>query len=453
MKKNTPIDYEIVSEIIKKSGFKKVGAASIREIKHLIDIIEERTGKKFIRMEMGIPGLPPPQIAIDAEKIAMDKGVASLYPDIEGIPELKKEISKFVKNFIDIDIPQKNCVPTVGSINGNYATFMIIGKIDKKKNSVLMINPGFPVHKQQIKMLGLKEESFDVYNFRGNKLKDKLESFLKKGNISLILYSNPNNPTWICFTEKELKIIGNLANKYDVIVEEDLAYIGMDFRKDLSVPGQPPFQPTVAKYTDNYILTISSSKVFSYAGQRVGMMCISDKLFKSNYENLLKYYSSANFGHSIVYGTLYNTSSGVTHSAQYGLIALLKATNEGKYKPWKIVKEYARRAKIAKKMFTDNGFKIVYDMDEDEPIGDGFYFTVSYPKFSGEELIEELMYYGVSAISLSVTGSERTEGLRACVSFISDEQFPILEKRLEIFNENHKTLKSNKEFSHSDECI
>jgi len=440
MKKNTPIDYEIVSEIIKKSGFKKVGAASIREIKHLIDIIEEKTGKKFIRMEMGIPGLPPPQIAIDAEKSAMDKGIASLYPDIEGIPELKKEISKFVKNFIDIDIPPKNCVPTVGSINGNYATFMIVGRIDKKKDSVLMINPGFPVHKQQIKMIGLKEESFDVYNFRGNKLRDKLESFLKKGNISLILYSNPNNPTWICFTEKELKIIGELANKYDVIVEEDLAYIGMDFRNDLSVPGQPPFQPTVAKYTDNYILTISSSKVFSYAGQRVGMMCISDKLFKSNYKNLSKYYSSANFGHSIVYGTLYNTSSGVTHSAQYGLTALLKATNEGKYKPWEVVKEYARRAKIAKKMFTDNEFKIVYDMDEDKPIGDGFYFTTSYPGFSGEELIEKLMYYGISAISLSVTGSERTEGLRACVSFISDEQFPELEKRLELFNKNHKTF-------------
>ena len=440
MKKNTPIDYEIVSEIIKKSGFKKVGAASIREIKHLIDIIEEKSGKKFIRMEMGIPGLPPPQIAIDAEKSAMDKGIASLYPDIEGIPELKKEISKFVKNFIDIDIPPKNCVPTVGSINGNYATFMIVGRIDKKKDSVLMINPGFPVHKQQIKMIGLKEESFDVYNFRGNKLRDKLESFLKKGNISLILYSNPNNPTWICFTEKELKIIGELANKYDVIVEEDLAYIGMDFRNDLSVPGQPPFQPTVAKYTDNYILTISSSKVFSYAGQRVGMMCISDKLFKSNYKNLSKYYSSANFGHSIVYGTLYNTSSGVTHSAQYGLTALLKATNEGKYKPWEVVKEYARRAKIAKKMFTDNEFKIVYDMDEDKPIGDGFYFTTSYPGFSGEELIEKLMYYGISAISLSVTGSERTEGLRACVSFISDEQFPELEKRLELFNKNHKTF-------------
>jgi len=433
----TPIKHESVKKIIDNSGFDCVGRASIREIKHIIDLIEKETGEKFIRMEMGIPGLPAPQVAIDAEKKALDEGCAQMYPDIDGIPELKHEISRFVKNFIDVDIPELCCIPTVGSIHGNFASFMVAGRMDEKKDTILFIDPGFPVHKQLVRMLGLKTESFDVYNYRGAKLRAKLEEHLSKGNISTILYSNPNNPSWICFNEEELQIIGELANKYDVIIEEDLAYFAMDFRKDLSVPGQAPFQPTVAKYTDNYILMISSSKAFSYAGQRVGMMCVSEKLFNSNHENLLKYYSSANFGHSVAYGTLYASTAGVTHSAQKGLAALLKATNEGTYKPWEVVREYGERAKKAKKIFTDNGFNIVYDKDIDEPIADGFYFTVSYPGFQGEELVEELMYYGVSAISLSATGSERTEGLRACVSFISNDQFPLLEERLKLFKANH----------------
>ncbi len=433
----TPIDFNVVSRAIRESGLSNVGAASIREIKHLIDIIERESGEKFIRMEMGVPGLPPPKIAVDAEKKALNRGVASLYPDIEGITELKNEISRFVKLFADVDISPRSCIPTVGSINGCYAAFMVAGRINKIKNTVLFIDPGFPVHKQLVKMLGLKHESFDVYDFRGDKLKSKLESYLKKANVSIILYSNPNNPTWICFTEKELKIIGDLANKYNTVVVEDLAYFAMDFRKDLSVPGNPPFQPTVAKFTDNYILLISSSKVFSYAGQRIGFMCISDKLFNSNHKNLLKYYSSENFGHSVAYGTLYATTAGVSHSSQYALAALLKAANDGEYKFLNVVKEYGKRAEKAKKIFIDNGFKIVYDKDIDKPIADGFYFTVSYPGFSGEELIEELLYYGISAISLSATGSKKIEGIRACVSFISDEQFPELEKRLKIFNENH----------------
>ena len=91
-----------------------------------------------------------------------------------------------------------------------------------------------------------------------------------------------------------------------------------------------------------------------------------------------------------------------------------------------------------KKMFLDNGFKIVYDEDDGEPIADGFYFTVAYPGYTGEQLVEELIYYGISAISLSNTGSMRKEGIRACVSLVSDEQLPELENRLKLFNENHK---------------
>jgi hypothetical protein len=90
-----------------------------------------------------------------------------------------------------------------------------------------------------------------------------------------------------------------------------------------------------------------------------------------------------------------------------------------------------------KKMFTDNGFTIVYDKDEDDPIGDGFYFTFAYPGFSGEELLQEMIYYGISAIALSITGSERIEGIRACVSLVKREQFPALEERLKKFRENH----------------
>lgn len=436
--KDTPIKKEIVDQILSENRITNVTKASIREIKKLINLIEDKSGQKFIRMEMGIPGLPTPKIAIEAEKKAIDEGATALYPDLDGIPELKKQIAVFIKNFVDVTINPLACIPTVGSINGAFATFMVAGRMNASQDTILFIDPGFPVHKQLVKMIGLKQENFDVYNFRGSKLREKLESILKKGNISVILYSNPNNPSWICFNEEELQIIGELATKYNVVVAEDLAYFAMDFRKDLSKPGVPPFQATVAKYTDNYILMISTSKSFSYAGQRVGICAISDKLFNSNHPDLLTYYSSSNFGHALVHGTVYAVTAGTSHSAQYGVAALLKAVNEGSYDFVKETREYGERANMLKKIFINNGFKIVYDMDLDKPIADGFYFTISYPGLSGEELLRELLYYGVSAISLGITGSERTEGLRACVSLIQRAQFEILENRLKIFSENHK---------------
>ena len=435
--KNTPIPKEIVDNILKENRVENIGTASIREIKKLINQVEEKSGQKFIRMEMGIPGLPAPKIAIESEKAALDAGIASLYPDLDGIPELKIEISKFIKNFLDVNVNPVACIPTVGSINGAFATFMVAGRMNAQRDTILFIDPGFPVHKQLVKMIGLKQEHFDVYDFRGDKLKAKLESILAKGNISTILYSNPNNPSWICFNEEELKIIGELATKYDVVVAEDLAYFAMDFRKDISKPGIPPFQLTVAKYTDNYVLLMSTSKSFSYAGQRVAMCAISDKLFNSNHNDLLKYYSSPNFGHALVHGTVYATTAGTSHSAQYAVLALLKAVNNGTFDFVKEIREYGERARILKKMFTDNGFKIVYDMDIDKPIADGFYFTISYPGLAGEDLLKELLYYGISAISLVITGSEKIEGLRACVSLIQRSQFETLENRLKTFKENH----------------
>lgn len=435
--KHTPINYEIVSRKIKESHIENIGTASIREIKKLIDDIETETGERFVRMEMGIPGLPAAQVGVQAEIEALKKGVANTYPDIQGIPQLKTEASRFVKLFLNIDVNPESCIPTVGSMQGSFGAFITTTRMYKEKDTILFLDPGFPVHKQQIKVLGQKYETFDVYDYRGDKLKAKLESFLSKGNIAALLYSNPNNPSWICFTEKELKIIAELAYKYNVVVLEDLAYVAMDFRKDLYHPGKPPYQATAARYTDNYILFISSSKAFSYAGQRIGLMIMSDKLYEKKCPDLKRYYTTDIFGRAMIFGTVYALSAGVTHSAQYAVAAMLKAANDNEFNFVDIVKEYGEKAKIMKQLFINNGFYIVYDKDENDPIADGFYFTYAYPGFTGEKLLEEMIYYGISAISLAITGSERLEGIRACVSLVRRDQFPDLEKRLKKFHEDH----------------
>jgi aspartate/methionine/tyrosine aminotransferase len=432
-----PISPDIIKMLAKAIGIPSPGASSIREIVHLVNKIEENTGIKFIRMEMGVPGLPAPDIGIEAEIAALKNGVASVYPDISGVESLKKETSRFIKLFLNVDIAPEGCIPTVGSMMGAMVSFLVANRNDKTKEGTLFIDPGFPVQKQQVKMLGHDYYSFDIYNYRGKKLKEKLESHLESGKISSLLFSNPNNPSWICLTEEELAIIGELSRKYDVIVIEDLAYFGMDFRKDYSKPGKPPFQPTVARYTDEYIMLISSSKIFSYAGQRIGMMAISDQLFERSYPDLLRYYSTDKFGHSAIFGALYGLSAGVSHSVQFGLAALLKAVNDGTYKYRDDVLEYGEKAKEMKKMFISNGFQIVYDMDLDEPLADGFYFTIAYPGMSGDRLIEQLLCYGISAISLVTTGSDRPDGLRACVSQVPRKQFGDLELRLKKFSEDH----------------
>jgi aspartate/methionine/tyrosine aminotransferase len=433
-----PISHQVISKVAQSIGIPNPGRASIREIVNLVNHIQAETGVQFVRMEMGVPGMKPPEIATQAEIEALKRGVAAVYPPIEGVAELKNETSRFIKLFLDIDLKPEGCIPTCGSMQGSCAGFLTVNRTDRNKEGTLFIDPGFPVHKQQCQVLGHQYYSFDIYDFRGKKLRDKLKSFFDTGKISSLLYSNPNNPSWICLNEEELAIIGELANEYDVIVFEDLAYFGMDFRKDISAPGVPPYQPTIAKYTDNYILYISASKVFSFAGQRMAMMAVSDKLFHKKYPDLLRYFTSDVLGHTIIYGALYALSAGASHSAQVAVAAMLKATNDGVYNPFREIRQYGERANTMKNLFTQYGFRIVYDMDLDAPVADGFYFTISYPGLTGPQLLEELLHYGISAITLDITGSTRTEGLRACVSQFSQEQKPVLEERLKLFQQNHR---------------
>ena len=433
--KNTPVNYQIARKVIESYHLQDFGKATIREVVAISTQLEQETNTEFIHMEMGVPGLKAAQVGVEAEIAALKNGIASAYPNINGIQEVKTEASRFIKAFINIDVSPEGCVPVTGSMQGTYASFLVCSQCDPKKDTILFIDPGFPVQKQQIVVMGTTYESIDVYEYRGEKLRDKLESYLSKGNIAAMIYSNPNNPAWFCLTEDELKIIGEMANRYDTIVIEDLAYFAMDFRKPLDKPFEPPYQATVARYTDNYILQISGSKAFSYAGQRIGVTAISDKLYHRAYPGLTQRYGGGTFGTVYIHRVLYALSSGTSHSAQYALAAMFKAASDGTFDFVSEIKEYGHRAQKLKEIFTKYGFYIVYDHDLDQPIADGFYFTIAYPGMTGSELMEELIYYGISAISLSTTGSNQ-EGLRICTSFIKPHQYELLDERLKQFKEN-----------------
>lgn len=432
-----PISQEILDKTAADLGIVDMSTATIRQIVSLSEALELEADEKFIHLELGNPGLPPSEIGVEAEIEALRRGVANSYPAITGIPELKKAASRFIKAFLDIDVPEKMIVPTVGSMQASFTLQLLMSHRLPERDSILFFNPGFSAQRHQAKVLGIGIEQFDIYDCRGKALEAKLEEVLSKGNITAMLYSNPNNPAWINLTDEELEIIGHLATKHDVIVIEDLAYLGMDFRKDFGHPGEAPYIPTVGKYTDNYVLMISGSKIFSYAGQRIAVVAMSRSVYERQYDYYRDLYEIPAFGDAYIYGILYTASSGTSHSAQYALAAMMDAAVDGRLNFVEETSEYGRRGALMKDIFVDNGFHIVYDKDGDRPIADGFFFTVGYKDLDCKTLQKELMRYGVSSITLSSTGSNQN-GVRVCVSKVSDrESFDILNERLRKFRDEH----------------
>lgn len=428
---------ELVEQAVKNLHIADLSHATIGEVLLVAQYLENATGIPFVRMDQGSPGLPVNQYGVEAEKAALDRGVGSQYPAAAGVPELKREASRFVKAFLDVDVSERSCVPTVGSVAGSFGSFIACTQRIPGKDKVLFIDPGFPIQKSQLRVIGAQWKEFDIYGYRGAALREKLEEMLSEGDVAAIVYSNPNNPAWICLEEEELAIIGELSTKYDVVVLEDLAYFCMDYRTDLGHPFQPPYAPTVARYTDNYILMLSSSKIFSYAGQRMAMICISDSLYERQFPALAERYKDAGvFGQTLIASILYMITSGCTASTQYAYAEMLRLSTEGALNFVEDTREYSVRAEKMKKIFTDNGFHIVYDNDVTKKVGDGFFFTIGYGDMSGGDLLTELLYYGVSSISLSTTGSLQ-QGVRACTSRMRDELYEVLQERMKAFAEDH----------------
>ncbi|MFA7330822.1 MAG: pyridoxal phosphate-dependent aminotransferase [Candidatus Delongbacteria bacterium] len=425
-----PLTRESVLEQIAGLGYQPDRLA-IRELKRLVELLEPLAGEPFIRMEFGVPNLPVPQVAVEAEVQAIrERDAQRIYPPFDGIPELKAECRRFVKNFMGLDVPLEVCMPTCGAMQGGFVSQYLGVRMHEGRDTVLFLNPGFPVNKMQARFFGLKSDSIDFYDHRGDVLVKAVDERLARGDVGAVIWSSPNNPAWISLTQDELDGLAECGNRHDVLMIEDQAYFGMDLRTDVFQPGVPPYQPSVARRGKTWVLLLSGSKLFSFAGARVGLMVLSPELATRSFPNLLPYFGTERFLHAFIHGGIYCSTAGVSHSGQYALAALLKMANDGDRGFLENIREYCARAAWLKACFLRHGFQLVYDNDLGQPIADGFYFTVSRPGLTGPELQLELLRHGVSLITLGITGSCRTEGLRACVSFTDASRFPDMERRL-----------------------
>ncbi len=432
-----PLDHQVIDQFIEEMGI-HMPRASIREMNALVNRVEEHFGIRFIRMEFGIPGFHASEIAVEAESQALREGqVANVYAPFEGIPALKKAGARFAKAFLDLDLPPSSVIPSNGAMQSCFIAIGLAGLHNAEKDTILFLDPGFPVNKLQTKVWGLNSINLDLKDYRGKGLVGRVDELCRTHGVGGCMWSSPNNPSWVNLTDAELKGLAEVLDRHGVFAIEDMAYFGMDFREDYSAPFQPPFQPTIARYMHRVFVIISSSKLFNYAGQRCAITLIPREFAKERYPDLKRRMSKATIRNAFLQDGIYPTTASIAQSPQHGLAALLNAAVEGRYNPWLAVREYEKRAAFMKKAFTDNGFYIVYDRDGDKPLADGFYFTIAYPGKSGAELASEIIYYGISAITLDIAGSRYKNGLRACVSLTTEDQYKDLVHRLEQFHQDH----------------
>ena len=109
-----------LDEVLRGMNINDISKATIRQCVNTAQELERVSGESFIHLEFGVPGIKASQFGVDMQKLALDAGIAAVYPPTAGIPEFKWNASAFIKAFVGIDIFPDCVVPTVGSMQGCF---------------------------------------------------------------------------------------------------------------------------------------------------------------------------------------------------------------------------------------------------------------------------------------------------------------------------------------------
>jgi aspartate/methionine/tyrosine aminotransferase len=273
---------------------------------------------------------------------------------------------------------------------------------------------------------------------------DTVRSEAAKGDVVAVLYSNPNNPTGSTYGEENLVALADICVEHDVIAIEDLAYLFMDYTKDYTVPGRPPYIQTIAtcmRKRGRYILLYSLSKFAAYAGQGVGVVKLSRTMDETPIDAmplpLTKATGAAKFG-ELFPMAIYAMTARVPHSAQVAAAKIFEMANTGRLSGYlsEMRAEYGHRVRRALELFERNGFTLAYPVERsEEGVGAALYVTLVHPHYAhGGVLTKDLLCFGIGVSTVASCGGKKA-AIRFSVSDVDRRRLEQLEARLAKFAE------------------
>lgn len=220
----------------------------------------EAQGRSVVHLEVGEPDFPTPQNIVEAGVRALRDGKTKYTPSA-GIPELREVIATEVSRTRGVRVSPDQVVVTPGA---KPIMFFTIMALVEPGDEVLFPCPGFPIYESMIDFCGAKAVPYilrEKNNFRFDP--DEFRSLVGP-QTKLIILNSPQNPTGGVLEPSDLKVVADVANKYDITVFTDEIYWRVlydgTFSSLLSIPGM----------AERTVLLDGFSKTYSMTGWRLG---------------------------------------------------------------------------------------------------------------------------------------------------------------------------------------
>ncbi|NUM25778.1 MAG: pyridoxal phosphate-dependent aminotransferase [Candidatus Buchananbacteria bacterium] len=238
----------------------RVLASPIRKFLPLVRQAEHQ-GVEVIKLNVGDPDILPPAAFLQTVKQYRSKNLG--YAPSPGIIEHNQAWVKYYKNF-NLHLKPENIIPTVGC-----AEAMLLAMIAAADpgEEILVFEPLYTSYKGLAASLNIKLVPVTLTldnNFTLPRRSEIIKKISKKTKAILIV--NPANPSGKVLTIPELKMIGEIATKYNLLVLGDETY------REIVFDTKPSSLLTMTKIRNRLIVLDSASKRFSLPGARIGCL-------------------------------------------------------------------------------------------------------------------------------------------------------------------------------------
>ncbi|MBT2690046.1 pyridoxal phosphate-dependent aminotransferase [Bacillus sp. ISL-47] len=252
-------------------------------------------GHDVIGLGAGEPDFNTPQHIIEAAVQSMNEGHTKYTPSA-GLPALKKEIAAKFKRDQGLDYDASEIIVTSGAKHGLYTLFQVLLN---EGDEVIIPIPYWVSYPEQVKLAGGvpvyavgKEEN--EYKITPEQLAESITDRTKA-----VIINSPSNPTGMLYSAEELKVLGDVCLKHNVLIISDEIYEKLVYgsHKHTSIA------ELSAELKEQTIIINGVSKSHSMTGWRIGYAAGNREIIKAM-TNLASH-----------------STSNPTTTAQYGSIA------------------------------------------------------------------------------------------------------------------------------------
>lgn len=214
-----------------------------------------------INLSQGFPDFAPPQPILDRLKQVADEDFHQ-YSITWGAQNTREALAEKQSKLMGIDIdPNTEVVITCGGTEAMMAAMMTVVNPGDK---VAIFSPFYENYGADAILSGAEPIYVPLVPPDFHFDPEVLEQAFKDGAKALVL-CNPSNPSGKVFTLEEMKLIADIAIRYDAYVVTDEVYEHIIY-----APNQMVYMASLPGMRERTIATGSLSKTYSITGWRLG---------------------------------------------------------------------------------------------------------------------------------------------------------------------------------------